>query len=77
MDSSPDKKRDFLDWIGVAADFIHVIAFVAGVLGLLYWYASTKAGLPALVVGITVVLLFVLVAVVCLAIHVVHTARAR
>jgi hypothetical protein len=59
------QRRDVFGWIGVFVDIVQALLFIAAILGALYWYATTRDGLAAVVVGMAAVI-FVLA--VCVAV---------
>jgi hypothetical protein len=68
------RQRDLLDWLGAIADVVQITALLAGSIGLLYWYVSTRSGLTAVIVALSVAMVAVLGIVVWLA---VKTLRAK
>jgi hypothetical protein len=58
-------RRDVFGWIGVFVDVVQALLFVTAMLGALYWYATTRGGLAAVVVGMAA-MIFILA--VCVAI---------
>ena len=50
------QKRDVFGWIGVFVDVVQALIFVAAILAALYWFATTRDGLAAVVVGMAAVI---------------------
>lgn len=65
-------RRDIWGWIGVFVDVVQALIFVGAVLGALYWYATTRDGLAAVVVGMAAV---VFVLAICVAILLIRRRR--
>ena len=64
------RQRDLLDWLSAVVDVAEIIALLTGAFGLLYWYVSTKSGLSAVIVGLSVTMIVVLGILVWLALKV-------